>query len=64
MGKITSRQHVTKWIRNFNFERTEIHNEERSGRPSMMLDELVQKIEEHFLSDRRSIIDNLHELCS
>lgn len=35
---------------------------EMDGRPQVVTDELVQKIEEHLLSDRRSTIDNLHEL--
>lgn len=60
---IMSRQHVTKWVRNFTFGRTEIHDEARSGRPSIVTDDMVQKIEENLLSDRRITIDDLHELC-
>ena len=35
---------VHQWIRLFKNGRTNIHNEERSGRPYVVSDELIQKI--------------------
>lgn len=54
------RQHVTKWIQNFNFRRTKIHNEDRSGSQSDMTDDNVQKIEENALTGHCLTNDNLH----
>jgi len=48
----------------FNFGRTEIHDNEKSGWLSMVTDEPVKNIEEYILSDHRLIIDDLHELYS
>jgi histone-lysine N-methyltransferase SETMAR len=58
---VMSRQHVTKWVRLFKEGRTDIHDEARSGRPSAISDELVQKIEEQLRNDRRVTLDDLHE---
>jgi histone-lysine N-methyltransferase SETMAR len=58
---VMSRQHVTKWVRLFKEGRTDIHDEARSGRPSGISDELVQKIEEQLRNDRRVTLDDLHE---
>jgi hypothetical protein len=41
-GKIMNRQHVTKWCREFSEGRTDVHNEQRSGRPSLISDEAWQ----------------------
>jgi hypothetical protein len=35
-GNIINRQSVTKWCREFSEERTDVHDEQRSGRPSLM----------------------------
>jgi hypothetical protein len=37
-GKVMNRQNVTKWCREFSEERTEFHDEQRSGRPSLISD--------------------------
>ena len=42
-------QHVRKWCRKFTGCCTEIHDEERSGRPSVS-DEIVEKIKSRLLS--------------
>jgi len=35
-GNITNRQNVTKWCHEFSEGRTGVHNEQRSGRPSLI----------------------------
>jgi len=41
-GNITNRQNVTKWCREFSEGRTDVHDEQRSGRPSLISDDLLQ----------------------
>ena len=38
-GNVMNRQNVTKWCREFSEARTDIHDEERSGRISLIFDE-------------------------
>jgi len=35
-GEVMNRQNVTKWCREFSEGRTDIHDEQRSGRPSLI----------------------------
>jgi antibiotic biosynthesis monooxygenase (ABM) superfamily enzyme len=35
-GNVMNRQNVTKWCREFSEMRTDVHDEQRSGRPSMI----------------------------
>lgn len=51
-------QHVRKWCREFSEGRTDVHDEHRSGRPSIS-DEVVSKIERILLEDRRITIREL-----
>jgi transposase len=44
-GEVMNRQNVKKWCREFSEGRTDVHDEERSGRPSLFSDELLQKID-------------------
>jgi hypothetical protein len=37
-GNVMKRQNVTKWCREFSGRRTDIHEEKRSGRPSLISD--------------------------
>jgi hypothetical protein len=37
-----NRQNVTKWCREFSEGRTDVHGEQRSGRPSLISEEAVQ----------------------
>ncbi|KAL4714916.1 hypothetical protein ACJJTC_014287 [Scirpophaga incertulas] len=37
---------VRKWVRAFKDGRTNVHDEERSGRPSVVNEDLVQKVDE------------------
>ena len=40
-GNVMSRQNVTKWCREFSEGRTDVHDEQRSGRPSLISDDLL-----------------------
>lgn len=51
-------QHVRKWCREFSEGRMEIHDENRSGRPSVS-DGVVEKVETILLEDRRITINEL-----
>jgi hypothetical protein len=44
-GEVMNWQNVTKWCREFSEARTDVHNEQRSGRPSLISDDLFQKTE-------------------
>jgi len=50
---------VTKWVRMFNEEREMLHDEARSGRPSLVNDDLVRKFNERVRDDRRFTISDL-----
>jgi hypothetical protein len=49
-----NRQHVTKWCREFEAGRNDIHDEIRSGRPSVVTDENIR-------ANRHLTIDELHQ---
>jgi transposase len=40
-----NQQNVTKWCREFSEGRADVHDEQRSGRPSLISDDLLQEIE-------------------
>ena len=44
-GKVVNRQNVTKWCREFSEGRTDAHDEQRSGKPSLISDILLQETE-------------------
>ena len=50
---------VRKWVRMFNEGRENVHDEARSGRPSLVNDDLVRKINERVRDDRRFTISDL-----
>ena len=50
---------VRKWVRMFNEGRENVHDEARSGRPSLMNDDLVRKFNERVRDDRRFTISDL-----
>lgn len=56
---VMNRTSVFKWCREFSGGRTHVHDEQRSGRPSILTDELVQKIEETVREDRRLTVDEI-----
>jgi len=51
-------KNVRKWCREFTAGRTEIHDEERSGRPSIS-DKTIAKVEQIMRQDRRITLDDL-----
>jgi len=50
---------VRKWVRMFNEGRENVHDEARSGRPSLVNDDLVLKVNEGVRDDRRFTISDL-----
>jgi len=50
---------VRKWVRMFYEGRENVHDEARSGRPSLVNDNLVRKVNEGVLDDRRFTISDL-----
>jgi len=50
---------VRKWVRMFNEGRENVHDEARSGRPSLVDDDLVRKVNERVRDDRRFTISVL-----
>ena len=50
---------VRKWVRLFNVGRENVHDEVRSGRPSLVNDDLVRKVNESVRDDRRFTISDL-----
>ena len=50
---------VRKWVRMFNEGRENVHGEDRSGRPSLVNDDLVRKVNERVRDDRRFTISEL-----
>ncbi|GFW79557.1 histone-lysine N-methyltransferase SETMAR [Trichonephila clavipes] len=50
---------VRRWVRQFNEGRSEVHDEERSGHPSLITEELVHAIDEKIKEDRKFTISAL-----
>jgi len=50
---------VRKWVRMFNEGRENVHDEARSGRPSLVNDGLVRKVNERVRDDRRFTISDI-----
>jgi transposase len=50
---------VRQWCRMFKDGRTDVHDEERSGRPSSMSDEFVQSVDQTVCERRRFTISEL-----
>ena len=55
-------QNVTKCCREFSEGRTDVHDEQRSGRPSLISDDLLQEIEGEIRGNRRLRIIELHHI--
>lgn len=58
---IMSEGMVRKWVRAFKDGRSNVHDEERSGRPSLITDELIGKVDEKIQENRRFTISSLSE---
>ncbi|KAG5308973.1 SETMR methyltransferase, partial [Pseudoatta argentina] len=54
-----NRTSVFKWCREFKNGRTSVHDDQRSGRPSILTDDIVKKIENALRDDRRLTVDEL-----
>jgi transposase len=61
-SKIMNRQNVTKWCRELCDGRTDVHGEQRSGRPSLFSDDLLQEIEGEIRANRRVTKRELHHV--
>jgi transposase len=61
-GEVMNRQNVAKWCGEFNAGRTDIHDEQMTGRPSLVNDDLVQKVGENIHVDRCVTVNELHEM--
>jgi len=55
-GNLMNLQNVTKWCSEFSEGRTDIHDEQRSGRPSLISFELLHEIEGEIIANRRMTI--------
>jgi hypothetical protein len=50
---------VRRWVRHFNEGREKVHNDPRSGRPSVVKEDLVCAVEEKIQENRRFTISSL-----
>ncbi|KAL4084383.1 hypothetical protein QTP88_028206 [Uroleucon formosanum] len=50
---------VYKWCREFKNDRMNVHDDLRSGRPSILTDDILQKVEKAVRDDRRLTLDEL-----
>ena len=57
-----NRQNVLKWCCEFSEGRTDVHDDQRSGRPSLISDDLFQEIEGEIRANRRVMIRDLHHI--
>ena len=57
--KVMSVQHVRKWCRLFDEGRNQVADHARSGRPSVVNDDLVRRVEEKIREDSRITFDDL-----
>jgi len=61
-GKVKNRQKVTKWCCEFSEGRIDVHDEQRSGRPSLISEEILQKNKGEIRENRRVTIRELHHI--
>ncbi|KAJ4439236.1 hypothetical protein ANN_07356 [Periplaneta americana] len=57
--KIMSKQMVRRWCRQFSEGRQSVHDEERSGRPSLINDDRVEPVRQCIMENRRFTITEL-----
>ena len=58
-SNIMSKQMVRRWCRQFSEGRQNVHDEERSGRPFVINDDLVELVRQRIMEDRRFTITEL-----
>ena len=56
---VMSKQMVRRWCRQFSAGRQSVHDEKRSGRPSIITDSLVELVRERIMENRRVTITEL-----
>ena len=61
-GNVMNRQSVTKWCREFCEGRTDVHDEQRSGRPSLISDDLLLETEGQIRANRSVTVRELHHI--
>ena len=54
---------VRKWCTMFTNGRTDVHDAERSGRPSVITDALKRKVNRIFRENRHFTVSEVHEQC-
>jgi transposase len=57
-----NRQNVTKWCREFSEGMTDVNDEQRTGRPSLISDDLLQETEGEIGANRRLTIRELQHI--
>ena len=61
-NEVMNESSVRKWCIRFKNGRTNVHDEERSGRPSIVTDDLLAKVDEKIRENHRFTITEL-SLC-
>ncbi|GFR27778.1 HTH_48 domain-containing protein [Trichonephila clavata] len=61
-GNIMNRQNATKWCRHFSEGRTDVHDKQKTDRPSVISDALLQRTEEVIHANRRLKLKELHQI--
>ena len=61
-GNVMDWQNVTKWCNEFSKGRTDVHDEQRSGRSSLISYDLFQEIEGEIRANRPMTIRELHHI--
>ncbi|KAJ4431304.1 hypothetical protein ANN_19901 [Periplaneta americana] len=56
---VMNKRNVRKWCEMFNSGRTNVHDETRPGRPSLITEDLKTKVNNRILQDRRTSLDEL-----
>ncbi|KAJ4445731.1 hypothetical protein ANN_12416 [Periplaneta americana] len=56
---VMNERNVRKWCEMFNNGRTNVHDETRPGRPSLITEDLKTKVNDRILQDRRTSLDEL-----
>jgi transposase len=59
-GIVMNQKNVAKWCREFSKGRTDVHDEQRSGRPSVISDDLLQEFEGEIRANLRVTIREFH----
>ncbi|KAJ4448759.1 hypothetical protein ANN_00150 [Periplaneta americana] len=57
---VMNERNVRKWCEMFNNGRTNVHDETRPGRPSLITEDLKTKVNDRILQDKRTSLDELH----